>query len=202
MPAVKKALILILSVPALIIFNYKIIALSSAPFIYTDLDTIQAPDYIVIPGAGNPDNDKNLFFRSRVESAVIAHRQFPFAKIICIGRKDNLRYNEPDELKKALLNLKVPELLILTDTAGSNTFEMLVTLKNYHGRMLFVSQRIHLQRILFAAGRMSISAIGFYVAQPLSHRKQKYFRNREIISALRMTASLAGYKISRILKGL
>lgn len=195
----KKLLVIILSIPALIIFNYKIIALSSAPFIHSDLQSFTVPDYIVIPGAGNPDNDRNVFFSSRVGAALTAHRKFPSSKIICIGRKDNFRYNEPDELKIALIRNGVAESLIITDTGGFNTFNMLVTLnENYDGRMLFVSQRIHLQRILFAAGRMSIVAEGFEVSHPISRRKQKYFRNREIISSLRMTASLAGYKISRL----
>lgn len=199
LPPVKKALILILSVPALIVFNYKIIALSSAPFIHSDLKSISVPDFIVIPGAGNPDNDRNVFFSSRVLFALKAHRQFPDAKMLCIGRKDNVRYNEPHALKKALISHGVDSLLIITDTAGFNTFNMLVTLhKNYKGRLLFVSQKIHLQRILFAAGRMDIEAEGFEVPPPESGPKRKYFRNREIISSLRMTASLIGFKISNL----
>ncbi len=194
---VKKALIIVLSVPALVIFNYKIIALSSAPNIHSDLKSFSVPEFIVIPGAGNPDNDRNVFFSSRIQSAISVHRQFPSAKILCIGRKDNARYNEPDELKDALIRNGVHDSLILTDTAGFNTFSMLVTIhEKYKGKMLFVSQRIHLQRILFAAGRMAIEAEGFEVPPPESGRKRKYFRNREIISSLRMTASLIGFKIS------
>jgi SanA protein len=196
---VKKALIVLLSVPALIIFNYKIIALSSDPFIHSDIGRIRVPDFIVIPGAGNPDNDKNFFFSSRVEAAAMVYRQFPSVKILCIGRKDNHRYNEPFELKEALIKTGIPDTMILTDTAGFNTFQMLIAIReHYRGRMLFISQRMHLQRILFSAGRMSITAEGYEVTQPLSGRTRKYFRNREIISSLRMTVSLAGYKISRL----
>lgn len=188
-----------MTVPAMVIFNYKIIALSSSPFILAELTTVSAPDFIVIPGAGNPDNDRNVFFKSRIESAIEAHRHFPKSKLVCIGRKDNRRYNEPEEMKMALLNQGIPESLIIADTGGFNTFSMLVQLsENYNGRLLFISQRIHLQRILFASGRMGIKAEGYVVPQPESRRKQKFFRNREIISALRMTVNLAGYKIAKV----
>lgn len=199
LPAVKKALIIFISIPALVIFNYKIIALSSAPFILTDLNSLSPPDYIVIPGAGNPDNGKNFFFKSRIAAATIAHRHFPEAKILCIGRKDHYRYNEPEAMKTALLNNGIQDSIILVDTAGFNTFKMLIQVKeNYKGRMLFISQQMHLQRIIFSAGRLKIEAVGYEVPQPVAGRKRKYFRYREIISSLRMTASLAGYKISKM----
>lgn len=194
----KKALIILLSIPALLIFNFKIIELSTAGFIHTNANSLLRPDYIVIPGAGNPDNEQNVFFSSRINSAIEIFRHFRPVKIICIGRNDSLRYHEPEALRQALLQNGVPDSLIIT-IESFNTFSMLVDIsKNLSGRMLFISQRLHLQRILFAAGRMSIVAEGFEVNEPLSNRKQRYFEMREILASLRMTVSLAGYKISRL----
>jgi vancomycin permeability regulator SanA len=198
-----KAIVLFFVSPVLlIVLNYVLTALFSSPFIYQAVEQVYRPDYLVIPGAGNPDDDKNEFFKSRVEAAHLAHEHFPTVPVICIGRTDGVIYREPEELQAALIARHLPDSLILTDSGGMNTFRMLLTLKErYPGRLLFISQRLHLERILFASRCLSLPAEGLEVKATLSPFNRQYLLWREFFARVRMTYHVISYKIRQIMPG-
>ncbi len=184
----------------LVLFNYALISLFSSPLIHQAVEQASLPDFLVIPGAGNPDDDKNEFFKSRVATAHLAFEHFSEVPVICIGRSDGVIYREPEELKIALMARGLPDSLILTDSRGMNTFRMLLTLKErYTGRLLFISQRQHLERILFASRCLSLQAEGLEVKFTLSPINRQYLLWREFFARVRMTCHLISYKIRQIM---
>ncbi|MCC6385430.1 MAG: YdcF family protein [Bacteroidia bacterium] len=193
-------LIALIAVPVLIIVNFQLISLITSFYISADFSKIQKPDLIVIPGAGAPDRNLNFYFIGRVEQAVIAHQHFPTARILCIGRDDGGYYHEPQDLKNALMKNGIPDSVILTDSCGFDTFDTVLQLKEkYHGyRMLIISQKIHLERIIFSTLIMGIKAKGLPVTKKYPYRLPQYFRNREIISRTMTTLKLMQYTIRTV----
>jgi SanA protein len=109
--------------------------------------------------AGNP----NLFFRYRIEAAVELYRSGKIDYVLVSGDNRTLSYNEPRDMRKALMARGVPDSLIILDFAGLRTFDSVLRCRKVFGQYSFtiISQEFHLQRALFIAKSEGIPAIGF-----------------------------------------
>ena len=72
-------------------------------------------------------------------------------------------YNEPEEMKQALVAKGIPVEIIFPDYAGFRTFDSVVRAKEVFGQTEFivVSQRFHNERAIFIAGKKGIDAVGY-----------------------------------------
>lgn len=78
-----------------------------------------------------------------------------------IIRKED--YNEPEEMKKALMQKGIPEKSIYLDYAGFRTLDSVVRAKEVFGqnRLTIISQRFHNKRAIYLAEKNGIDAIGY-----------------------------------------
>lgn len=108
--------------------------------------------------AGNP----NLFFRYRIERAAELFKRGKIDYILVSGDNRTIQYNEPRDMRKALLRKGVPDTAIYMDYAGLRTFDSVLRCKKVFGQDSFViiSQRFHLERALFIARNQGIQAVG------------------------------------------
>ena len=109
--------------------------------------------------AGRP----NLFFRNRISAASDLYRHGKVDYLIVSGDNHVHSYDEPTDMKIALIESGVPENRIYLDYAGFRTLDSVVRAKEIFGQQTItvVSQHFHNQRAIFLATHRGIDAIGF-----------------------------------------
>lgn len=110
---------------------------------------------------------ENLFFRNRVEAATALYRAGKVQYLIASGDNSNHGYDEPSDLKAALVAKGVPANRIYCDYAGFRTLDSVIRAKKVFGQDDFtvVSQRYHNERALYVARRSGMpDAVAFDAA--------------------------------------
>lgn len=110
----------------------------------------------------------NWFFQHRVEAAAKLYHAGKVKKILVSGDNGTRGYNEPIDMRNALMALGVPEEDIILDYAGFRTLDSVVRANKVFGLSDFVviSQPFHVKRALFIARSKGISAYGFVCPNP------------------------------------
>lgn len=114
----------------------------------------------------------NPFFRNRVEAAAELYKHGKVRHLLVSGDNHRRGYNEPEDMRKALLARGVPDQAITRDYAGLRTLDSVVRAKEVFGvsTLTIISQRDHDQRALLIADRNGMDAIAFCAAEvPLNH---------------------------------
>ncbi|MEI6807505.1 MAG: ElyC/SanA/YdcF family protein [bacterium] len=128
----------------------------------------------------------NLFFDRRIEAATrlfVAHK---VSYIIVSGDNHVAGYDEPSEMKRALVSAGVPENIIYCDYAGFRTLDSVVRAKEVFGQssMTIISQEFHNQRAIYIARHRNIDAIGFNARDVNTYHSFKT-RIREMFARVR-----------------
>jgi SanA protein len=105
----------------------------------------------------------NLYFLSRIDATVKLYEAGKIDRILVSGDNRKEEYNEPEEMKKALVDQGIPEEVIFLDYAGFRTLDSVVRAKEVFGQSEFivVSQKFHNERAVFIAQKIGIKAAGF-----------------------------------------
>ena len=105
----------------------------------------------------------NLYFLSRIDATVKLYEAGKIDRILVSGDNRKEEYNEPEEMKKALVDKGIPEEVIFLDYAGFRTLDSVVRAKEVFGQSEFivVSQKFHNERAVFIAQKKGIKAAGF-----------------------------------------
>ena len=105
----------------------------------------------------------NLFFKNRIDAAaqLFEHRKVDY--LIVSGDNHVQGYDEPTDMKNALIDMGVPGDRIYPDYAGFRTLDSVVRAKDIFGQdtIIVISQKFHNQRAIFLASHHGIDAIGF-----------------------------------------
>ena len=93
----------------------------------------------------------NKYFLYRIEAAVALYKAGKIEYILVSGDNHRNDYNEPEEMKQALMARGIPEEHIILDYAGFRTLDSVVRAKEVFGNDTFIviSQRFHNERALF-----------------------------------------------------
>lgn len=104
----------------------------------------------------------NYFFKYRMEAAAALYKSGKVKALIVSGDNGTHSYDEPTDMKLALIKLGVPEGKIVCDYAGFRTLDSVVRAKEVFGqqRVIFVSQRFHNARAIYLARAFGIEAYG------------------------------------------
>ncbi len=105
----------------------------------------------------------NLYFKYRMEAAAQLYKSGKTDYLLVSGDNSKDNYNEPEDMKQALVALGVPESRIYLDYAGFRTLDSVVRAKEIFGQNSFIviSQPFHNQRAVFLARQKGIEAVGF-----------------------------------------
>ena len=125
----------------------------------------------------------NYYFKYRVEAAAELFHADKIDLILASGDNSRIEYNEPQDMKNALVKLGVPDSVIFLDYAGFRTFDSMYRAKAIFGLSSFtvISQKFHNERAIFIARNLGIDAIGFN-AQDLGGSNKRYMIFREAIA--------------------
>ncbi|PCJ25048.1 MAG: protein SanA [Flavobacteriales bacterium] len=138
--------------------------------IYSTISTTPEKQVALILGTSKYTSrgNTNLFFKYRIVAAADLYLLGKVKHIIVSGDNRTKNYNEPKQMRKALIALGVPTEAITLDYAGFRTLDSVVRSKKVFGQneITIISQRFHLERALFIADRYKIDAIGFAAQDP------------------------------------
>jgi SanA protein len=104
------------------------------------------------------DGRDNVFFTSRIQAAADLYHAGRLQYLIVSGDNSHLGYDEPTEMKAALVAKGVPANRIYCDYAGFRTLDSVVRADRIFGQQQFIiiSQAFHNTRALYIARRKGL----------------------------------------------
>jgi len=121
----------------------------------------------------------NPFFENRISTAADLYRSGKVVHFILSGDNRSVYYNEPMEMKKALMKQGVPAPAITLDYAGLRTLDSIVRCKEIFGQsnIIIITQPFHSYRALFISDYYHIDAVALVAKEPSQEiAAQVYFR--------------------------
>jgi len=106
---------------------------------------------------------ENLYFRYRIEAAEVLWKAGKVKLILVSGDNRSKYYNEPEKMRRALIERGIPADRIVCDYAGLRTLDSVVRAKEVFGlkEVTFISQRFQNERAAYLARANGIEVDGF-----------------------------------------
>lgn len=108
-------------------------------------------------GAPNP------YFYNRIAACAELYHAGKIEKVLVSGDNSRKEYNEPEDMRQALVEAGVADSDIVLDYAGFRTYDSMVRAKRVFGqdRLTIISQQFHNERALYIASRIGVNAVAF-----------------------------------------
>ncbi len=154
----------VMSIAAIIIAD-KYITSHTADFLYEDVEAIPARRVGVLLGttAKLKSGRDNVYFTKRIAATAALYKAGKIQYVLVSGDNRKESYNEPEDMRAALIAAGVDSTKIHMDFAGFRTFDSMVRAKEIFGQDSFtvISQRFHNQRAVFVARNYGLPAIAY-----------------------------------------
>lgn len=149
---------------SIILSNYWIVS-STNTQLYTDVENTPARKVGLVLGASKKTvrGTNNLYFSYRIQAAYQLFKAHKIQYLLVSGDNHIKGYDEPSDMREALMALGVPDSCIVLDYAGFRTLDSVVRCYEVFGEdsITIISQEFHNQRALFIANKNNIQAIAF-----------------------------------------
>jgi SanA protein len=138
--------------------------------VYSDLEEL--PDHRIALVLGTSHRSvgggPNPFFQNRIEMAAMLYSMGKIDHFILSGDNSTRYYNEPAEMRKALIKKGVPASVITLDYAGLRTLDSVVRSKKIFGqnKILIITQPFHSYRALFISRYYDMDAVAMVADDP------------------------------------
>ncbi len=187
-------IIALLLVVSTMILAYSSIQNATNNSVYDDVNFIPANRVGLLLGTSKllSNGKPNQYFTNRIDATVRLINAGKIKFVVISGDNRRKDYNEPQDMKDALMNRGLPENRIFLDYAGFRTYDSVYRINAIFGQNSFtiISQEFHNRRALYIAQSLKLSAVG-YNAKDVS----KYFgfktKVRETFSRVKMFIDLA-----------
>jgi SanA protein len=139
----------------------------AAERIHSQMDELQPAEIALLLGTGKYYHHRqNVFFGPRVQAAAKLFRAGKIKQVLVSGNGTPGHRSETEDMKADLLALGVPEEKILLDPWGLRTISSVRHAQSLFPQASFiiVSQRFHIERALFLADALGLSAQGYAAA--------------------------------------
>lgn len=144
--------------------NYIIISTADGKT-FSDVAAIPKNRVGLVLGTSNKitDGSSNPYYTYRIDATIALYKASKIEYILVSGDNGSIYYNEPNTIKKDLINAGIPENIIFLDYAGFRTLDSMVRAKFIFGleEVTVISQQFHNERAIFIAQRKGLNAIGF-----------------------------------------
>jgi SanA protein len=148
--------------------SHRAIRKSGAGRTYEDVNAIPHRPAALVLGCSKTlaSGRSNLFFRYRIEAAAGLYHAGKTDYLIVSGDNSHHRYDEPTDMRDALIAAGVPGDRIYRDYAGFRTLDSVLRAREIFGQEEFtiVSQPFHNERAIYIALGHGIDAIAFNAA--------------------------------------
>lgn len=137
----------------------------------------------------------NPFFQKRIEMAATLYSLGKIDHFILSGDNSSRYYNEPVEMKKALIRRGVPASAITLDYAGLRTLDSVVRSKKIFGqnKITIITQPFHSYRALFISRYYDMDAVAMVADDPAFKQTFKV-RLREYLARTKAVLDLYIFK--------
>jgi SanA protein len=147
--------------------------------VFSDVDALPVNNVAVVLGTSNKliNGTPNPFFENRIKMAATLYATGKVRHLIVSGDNRTRYYNEPLEMKKALVKSGVPDSVITLDYAGLRTLDSIVRCKEIFGQntITIVTQPFHCYRALFISRYYNMNAVAVMAQEPVLETNV-YFR--------------------------
>lgn len=152
--------------------------------LYSDVNHVPQRKVGLVLGASKTTSrgTANLYFNYRIQAAYELFKAGKIQYLLLSGDNHVKGYDEPSDMREALMALGVPGSCIVLDYAGFRTLDSVVRANEVFGEdsVTIVSQEFHNQRALFIANKNNINAIAFNAKEvnrnySLKTRIREYF---------------------------
>ncbi|MDJ1467873.1 ElyC/SanA/YdcF family protein [Cytophagaceae bacterium DM2B3-1] len=154
-------------------------------YIFTNSQTVTSRPTGLVLGTSKRvrDGNENLFFKYRIAAAAQLFQEGKIKHLILSGDNSSRYYNEPSDMKNALMLLGIPENAMTLDYAGQNTFQSVVRCHQLYNRdsVIVISQAFHGARAVFIARHYKFPFIA-YAAQDVPWQASIQTRFREYLA--------------------
>ncbi len=137
---------------------------------YDSLENVVYSDVALVLGTSSSVNgrEENPYFTHRIQAASELYFSGKVKHILVSGDNSSMRYNEPRDMRRALIARGVPDSCITMDFAGLRTLDSVVRSRKIfqQQRITIVSQGFHNYRALFIAQYYGIDAVAYNAAMP------------------------------------
>lgn len=152
---------------------------STASAIYSELNAVPVNNVGLVLGTSQQlkNGTTNWHFRARIFAAAELYRTGKVKHLLLSGDNHVKTYDEPTDMKNALLALGVPESAMTLDYAGFRTLDSVIRAKKIFGqqKLTIITDDFHTARAVFIARHEGVEAIAFSSGHiPLA----KSFRSR------------------------
>ncbi|MBS1490693.1 MAG: YdcF family protein [Bacteroidetes bacterium] len=138
--------------------------------VFTDLHNFRGRQVALVLGTSSKlkNGSANPFFENRIKVAAQLYHEGKVSHFILSGDNRTRYYNEPMEMKKALIKMNVPDSAITLDLAGLRTLDSIVRSKEIFGqdKITIITQPFHSYRALFISRFYNIDAVALVTQDP------------------------------------
>lgn len=153
--------------------------------LFRAVETVPANNVALVLGTGKTTarGNLNLHFKQRMDAAVALYRAGKIRHLLVSGDNHVKGYDEPSDMRDALLAAGVPDAAITRDYAGFRTLDSVVRAKDVFGltRCTIITEEFHCPRALWIAQRRGLDAVAF-AAPDLSARWSARVKAREYLA--------------------
>jgi SanA protein len=105
----------------------------------------------------------NPYFTERIHAAATLYEHKKIDYLLVSGDNEHRSYNEPEQMRAALISAGVPKSAIVLDYAGFRTLDSVVRASAVFRQtsVTIISQEFHNRRALYIADRYGLDAIAF-----------------------------------------
>jgi SanA protein len=143
---------------------------STADKVFSDVHLLPSNSVALVLGTSNKltDGSPNPYFENRIKTAAALYREGKVTHFLLSGDNRSKYYNEPLEMKKALIKAGVPDSIITLDYAGLRTLDSVVRSKEIFGqdKITIITQPFHCYRALFISQFYHIDAVAIQAVEP------------------------------------
>lgn len=149
--------------------------------VFTNFNDVSGATVALVLGTSNKLTNglPNPFFNNRIATAATLYKEGKVTHFILSGDNRTIYYNEPSEMRKALLKWGVPDSVITLDYAGLRTLDSIVRCKEIFGqdKIIIITQPFHSYRALFISHYYNMDAVAIIAQEPIEEAAFKvYFR--------------------------
>jgi len=148
-----------------VIACYLSVEYSAHNYLYDEQKEIPYSEVGLVLGTSKrlSDGGPNLYFNYRLKAAYQLYASGKVKYLLLSGDNHSKYYNEPMDMKKALVKMGVPDKAIVLDYAGFRTLDSVVRCNKVFGQHKFtiISQPFHNKRAIYLARNLGLDAVAY-----------------------------------------
>jgi SanA protein len=143
---------------------------TTANRVYSDYHELPTNFVALVLGTSHKltNGSPNPYFESRIKMAAALYQEGKVTHFLLSGDNRTRYYNEPQQMKDALIRAGVPDSVITLDYAGLRTLDSIVRSKEIFGqnKITIITQPFHCYRALFISRYYNIDAVAVQAVEP------------------------------------